>query len=137
MARIPRFRRLLPLAIAPLLVLGAVPAAHHTPPAAHAQLMASVSYTPMYGDAQTQRLVAFSGFDADEVLTFSYTDPNGNAVTVAGQDSSIASAMDDGTGAFFFRPSDWLDSLQDGLWTVTITGEHSGSVTATFYIGGN
>jgi hypothetical protein len=97
--------------------------------------MASVSYSPLYGGATTQRLVEFSGFGADEVLHFSYTDPNGNAVTIAGQPSSIASAMDDGTGAFFFRPSDWLDSLQDGLWTVTITGETSGAVTAVFYIG--
>lgn len=136
MARFPRSRRLLPLAIAPLLVLGAVPAAtHHAPSAAHAQLMASVTYSPLYGNADTQRLVEFTGFGADEVLHFSYTDPTGAAVTVAGQDSSIASAMDDGTGAFFFRPSDWLDNLQNGLWTVTITGETSGSVTTAFYIG--
>jgi len=138
MARFPRSRRLLPLAIAPLLVLGAVPAAnHHLPSAAHAQVMASVSYTPLYGDAETQRLVEFSGFDADEVLHFSYTDPNGNSVTIAGQTNSIASAMDDGTGAFFFRPSDWLDNLQNGPWTVTITGETGGSVTTTFYIDGD
>jgi len=124
----------LPLAIAPLLVLGAVPAVTHTaPPAAHAQVLGSFSFMPVYGQPNTQRLVQFSGFQADESVDLSFTDPHGNAVTVSGYQTFLASAQDDGTGAFFFRPSDWLDSTQGGMWTVQITGETSGDTATTFF----
>ena len=137
MSRFPRFSRLLPLAIAPVLVLGAVPAVTHTtPPTAHAQVLGSFSFTPLYGQANTQRLVQFSGFAADESVDLSFTDPHGNAVTVSGYSTWLASAQDDGTGAFFFRPSDWLDSIDHGLWSVQITGESSGATATTaFWIG--
>ncbi len=131
-----RFSRLLPLAIAPLLVLGALPAVTHTAPAAvHAQVIGGLSFSPVYGQASTQRLVEFSGFQSDEAVDLAFTDPSGNPVTVSGYPTWLASAQDDGTGAFFFRPSDWLDSLSSGLWTVKITGETSGaSVTSAFWI---
>jgi hypothetical protein len=137
MARFPRSRRLLPLAIAPLLVLGAVPAAtHHAPTAAHAQVLGTFSFTPLYGDASTQRLVQFSGFDADEAVDLTFTNPSGQAVTVSGYTTWLASAQDDGTGAFFFRPSDWLDSVDQGSWSVQITGQTSGATATTvFWIG--
>ncbi|HLZ70737.1 MAG TPA: hypothetical protein VKV26_12620 [Dehalococcoidia bacterium] len=134
-----RFSRLLPLAIAPLLALGALPAVtSHAPAAVHAQVVGIVSFSPFHGQASDQRLVEFSGFQSDEAVYMAFTDPSGQAVTVSGYSTWLTSAQDDGTGAFFFRPSDWLDSLSSGLWTVTITGESSGlSAVSSFWIDGN
>lgn len=89
-----------------------------------------MSFTPAAGAADQKRLVEFSGFNPGETVQLTFTDPSGASVTVNGYPTFLASAQDDGTGAFFFRPADWLDSLAPGQWTVTIAGRDEDSSSA-------
>ncbi len=122
------------------LVLIEVAALGHTAagvPSARAQVAAAVGFDPASGAASTLRIVSFSGFGSGEVLDFTFTDPNGMAAQVGDVDTWYAVAFGDGTGAFEFTPADWLSPLSYGTWTVTITGESSGTQTsATFTIDG-
>ncbi len=106
-------------------------------PSARAQVAAGVGFDPASGAASDVRVVSFSGFGSGETLDFTFTDPNGNAAQVGNGDTFYAVTQSDGTGAFNFTPGDWLSPLADGTWTVTITGETSGTqTTATFTIDG-
>ena len=104
-------------------------------PSARAQVAAAVGFDPESGAASDVRLVSFSGFGGGEVLDFVFTDPNGTPA--AAEDVLHAVSQADGTGAFNFTPSDWFEGVVSGTWTVTITGETTGTqTTATFTIEG-
>jgi len=125
------FRVLPVVAIVGLLIFHIQPLAH-----VHADHGSDLSFTPSAGAADEKRLVEFSGFNPGETVQLTFTDPSGASVTVNGYATFLASAQDDGTGAFFFRPADFLDALTPGQWTVTIAGhsEDDASATARFWI---
>ena len=102
-------------------------------PSARAQVAAAVGFDPESGAAADVRTVSFSGFGAGEILDFVFTDPTGTP----GGDGTVlyAVSQDDGGGVFNFTPADWFSAAMSGAWTVTITGETSGTqATATFTI---
>jgi len=118
-----RLLRLLPLfALVGILAFGVTSNPH-----ARAQNGVGFQISPNMGAADQQRLFEFDGFSAGETVQLTFTDPFGQPVTVRGYATFDASAQDDGSGAFFFRPAGWLDSFLPGMWTVTITGQQSGA----------
>jgi hypothetical protein len=128
---IRRILRVLPLlALVGLLAFRVTPL-HH----ARASSGVTLAISPAVGAADQSRLFEFDGFNASDPVQFTFTDPTGQSVTVKGYPTFDASAQADGTGAFFFKPSAWLDSLLPGMWTVTITSPQTGwTATATMMI---
>jgi hypothetical protein len=110
------------------------PAAHHTR-FASADAGGALAFAPATGAASLSRTVSFAGFADNEVIDITFYDPSGAQAAVGGDTTFYASAEADGTGAFSFRPSDWLADPQSGSWTVQAVGETSGvTATASFAI---